>query len=92
MDELPYLRNAIHDWLCRVVASEAPPSSIVAFNIGLFETPDGYSAYLAGCESYDPANDDWATMEAFTPKERYLHWSRVQCTGADWEVVLAEVL
>jgi hypothetical protein len=55
-----------------VISAEAPPSSVVAFNIGLVETFAGYSAYLAGADRYDPDDDDWACDEAFTPRERYV--------------------
>jgi hypothetical protein len=37
----------------------------------LFETPNGYSAYLAESGHYDEEDSDWASDETFTPKERY---------------------
>jgi hypothetical protein len=59
-------------WLRRVCAAETPPASVIAFNIGLFETEDGFSAYLVGAERYDANDGDWACNEAFTARERYL--------------------
>jgi len=66
------LASDVAGWLHRVTANERPPASIVAYNIGLFETEDGYSAYLAGAGRFDPVSGDWACEEAFTPRERYL--------------------
>jgi hypothetical protein len=59
-------------WLRRVTVAESPPPTVLAYNIGLFETEDGYSAYLVGAEQFDPTRGDWACDEAFTPNERYL--------------------
>ena len=59
-------------WLRRVSAAETPPASVVAFNIGLFEAENGFSAYLVGAERYDANDGDWACDEAFTARERYL--------------------
>ena len=50
------VKHAIHArftaWLCRVCAAEAPVASVVAFNIGLLETLEGYCAYLTGAENF----------------------------------------
>ena len=79
----------VSTWLARVTTAKQPPGSIVAYNVGVTETPKGYSAYLIGAEQYDPANDDWACREAFTPKERYLPLPR---GDGNWEQALADVI
>ena len=50
----------ISQWLSNVSGSERPRTQIVAFNVGLFESPDGFVAYLIGSSAYDPVDDDWA--------------------------------
>lgn len=62
--------DAIPAWLGRVCAAENPPGSVVAYNVGLFETRKGYTAYLVGAATFDERNSDWACREAFTPAER----------------------
>ena len=64
-------QTAFAAWLRRVCSTENPPKSVVAYNIGLFETPDGFSAYLIGADQYDESNNDWACRPSFTPRERY---------------------
>lgn len=59
-------------WLSRVVNEERPSASVVAFNVGLFETADGYRVYLMGADSFEEGSGDWACEETFTPRERYL--------------------
>lgn len=66
------LTQRVCAWLERVSAASTPPASVVAYNVGLFETKKGYSAYLIGAERYDEQNGDWACRESFTPAERYL--------------------
>lgn len=59
------------EWLTRVCREDRPRASVIAFNVGLFETAEGYSAYLVGSEQFDPDDGDWACDAAFTPQERY---------------------
>jgi hypothetical protein len=66
------LGDVLVAWLRRVCAGKRPPSSVIAFNIGLFETEGGYEAYLVGAKHFDPDDADWACDEDFTPKERYV--------------------
>lgn len=77
-------------WLDRVCADEVPPQSIAAFYIGLFETPQGYSAYLIGTGEFDDNDSDWACDESFTPKERYFPFSGDEFNN--WEGVLAATI
>jgi hypothetical protein len=63
--------DVIRAWLGRVCSAERPPASVAAYNIGLFETKKGYTAYMVGADQYDEADGDWACRESFTPKDRY---------------------
>jgi hypothetical protein len=86
----PALENAVLDWLRRVSTAEKPPQSVVAYNIGILETEEGYSAYLEGADLYDPDDDDWACDGTFTPKERYVALP-IGGAKATWELVLERV-
>ena len=83
----PAIDDDMLAWLRRVCADEKPPRSVVAYNIGILETEQGYAAYLSGAASYDPDDDDWACDETFTPTERYLAL-RLRPVDASWEVAL----
>lgn len=63
--------DVIATWLGRVCAAENPPESVVAYNVGLFDSEKGYMAYLIGADQYDENDSDWACRESLTPKERY---------------------
>ena len=89
------LDEAVRAWLARIAASESPPPSVVAFNIGLFETADGYEAYLAAADRYDAASGDWACgdwacEESFRPRERYASLA-IAKSEMSWEDFLAAV-
>ncbi len=74
------------EWLKKIAATEVPPADVVAFNVGLFKSDNGYMAYLTGAKTYDPEDDDWACEEDFTPADRYC---AIPAKGADetWEQV-----
>jgi hypothetical protein len=69
---LPQITKAVNTWLGAVAADKKMPRSIVALNVGLFEVPGGYNAYIIGSKTFDPANSDWATSEDYTPHFKYL--------------------
>jgi hypothetical protein len=77
-------------WLERISKKEKPPKSVVAYNIGLFESTNGYSAYLVGADEYSEEDSDWACDETFTPKERYFLLPD-ETKGQAWQVVLDRV-
>lgn len=83
-------RDVISAWLARVCAAKQPSDSVVAYNVGLFETPKGFTAYLVGADRFDPANGDWACRASFTPKERNRPLPGGEFTG--WEQALAAVV
>lgn len=86
------LEQAVQAWLKRVTETEEPPESIVAFNLGLFQTADGYSAYLTGTDHFSDDDDDWACDEKFTPKERYLSLPTMAVKGKKWKLVLTKTV
>jgi len=73
------------EWLGRIIKLESPSAKIIAYNIGLFETENGFSAYLCGAMKYSVRNGDWATEEAFTPKERYFSFPSEFARRIDWK-------
>jgi hypothetical protein len=84
------LESEFAEWLGRVCQVETPPTSVVAYNIGLFLTETGYSAYLVGASRFDEDDGDWACEEAFTPAERYFP---IPSEGFQtWEDVLSAVV
>ena len=84
--------NALKEWLSRVVAAEAPPKDIIAYNIGIFETDQGYSAYLAGSTGFDEDDDDWACEADFSPAERYLKIPADYADDSSWQSILRQVV
>ena len=82
--------DEFNQWLTRISNEEQPPDSVMAYNVGLFETPSGYSAYLVGVATFDEQNGDWACEEVFTPSERYFSISLVE--PQSWDVILADVV
>jgi hypothetical protein len=78
-------------WLALAARGTQPSSSVVAFNIGLLETPDGYSAYLIGANRYDDQGD-WACYETFAPEERFFALPPNEFNGQPWEAVQSRVI
>lgn len=85
----PTVAEKVSAWLGRVVAAGNPPASVVAYNVGLLQTPKGFSAYLVGADRYDEDDGDWACRESFTPAERYLP---LPGGRADWQQVQVAVV
>lgn len=85
MDDEEAIRSAIEAWIAQL-DDEAMPSAIVAVNFGLFETPDGYSAYLTGSSTFDPTDDSWAVNADYAPTAKYLALPRVP-VGGSWQHV-----
>lgn len=78
------LQTSFSAWLDGAGREEIP-SSVAAYNVGLFESENGFTAYLVGAASYDADDPDWACDEAFSPANRYFELPR-DVTGSDWEV------
>ena len=82
------LNLKFNNWLKRINENEKIDSSIIAFNFGIFESPEGYKIYLIGAKKYDENDEDWATYEDYSPKEKYFPLEINTTDGKDWEEVL----
>jgi hypothetical protein len=80
----------ITQWLTDIAKTESPSAGVIAFNIGLFEGEDGYTAYLTGSKEYDPDDPDWACNEDFTPARKYFKLE--SSAGKDWQVIESEIV
>jgi hypothetical protein len=78
---------AFESWLHEIEAHSIP-EGVVAVNLGLFETTDGYAAYLTGSRHYDPEDDSWASSEDFVPKTKYFPAGSA-FSGMPWSDALA---
>ncbi|HEY5675832.1 MAG TPA: hypothetical protein VIR81_03560 [Myxococcales bacterium] len=76
------MTSAIGTWLEEVARVEKPPENIVAYNIGLFESPEGYCAYLSGATRYSEEDPDWARDDTYTPEHRYCVLGELDGRGA----------
>ena len=65
------MTSMLGKWLEEVVRDEKPAATVIAFKIGLFESPEGYCAYLSGAQRYSEEDPEWARDETFTPAHRY---------------------
>lgn len=79
--------HAFAYWLDRIGRENPPSGEINAFNIGIFESPGGYTVYLIGSKEYDSQNDDWACQEDFTPRERYLELPLSFVSEKNWQQI-----
>jgi hypothetical protein len=90
MEGLP-LDAHISNWLGQLLTAQPPPSNIVAFNVGLFETPDGYCAYLSGATRFDASSDNWALEDAYSPSQRELPLPNSLYPFSGWRDALSQV-
>ncbi len=81
------LAGAFESWISEIEAHPIP-EEIVAVNLGLFETADGYAAYITGSRAYDPEDDSWASSEDFVPKAKYFPLGSA-FPGVPWSDALA---
>lgn len=81
-------QEMFNDWLNKIISNENPDKEIIAFNIGLFETENGYSAYFMGARKYDENDSDWACdFGDFTPQNKYLDLSKTELKELSWDEV-----
>lgn len=67
------MKEEIVNWLNEIEKQDGiPPSEVVVFNLGLYESDEGFVMYLVGGFEYNEANDDWATLEMPKQDYRYL--------------------
>ncbi|MCC8113868.1 MAG: hypothetical protein LIP03_07700 [Bacteroidales bacterium] len=88
------MKGLVKEWLERVgeATQKEEVKGIAAYNVGLFESEDGYCAYLMGAKEYDPDDSDWACEEDYTPEERYLPIPATLTEGVEWEAFLNQMV
>lgn len=69
-------QKQIKNWLESLVTDEPFDKTIISFWVGVNKFLDDsenetYAIYLAGCESYDKENIEWATEPTYLPENRY---------------------
>lgn len=84
------LSNDLTLWLADCLAEFPPPESIVAYNVGLFETDEGFCAYLAGAAAYDADDDNWAVDPPYKPA--YFPLPSFAYPFDGWEACLENVI
>ena len=86
-------QDLFNEWLKLILQTEQPNSKIIAYNFGIFESPNGYKLYFAGFESYEKDNDDWAVgLGDFTPRNNYFDLPNHEFKNLEWESVLDRVV
>lgn len=82
------MKIEIIDWLKNIEKQDGtPPDSVIAFNLGLMESDQGYMMYFVGAFEYSEDDDDWACIEPPTKPYRYLKLpDKVQ--NESWETIL----
>lgn len=67
------MEEEILNWIIEIQNIDGtPPSDVIAFNFGIFESDTGYKIYCVGSFEYDENNDDWACIELPSKPYRYL--------------------
>jgi len=78
------MKELLTKWITALEKEVSLQQGLVAFNFGLFESEDGcYAIYLAGAESYDKDDEDWACDTAYQSQPLLLHDDRL--STMDWE-------
>jgi hypothetical protein len=80
------VKSEIEEWIKQI--KERP--DVVAINIGLFQSENGFQAYLVGSNEYDPEDDDWACNEDFVPATKYIDLPFSQ--NVQWESLQSDVV
>jgi hypothetical protein len=82
------MKKEIVDWLNNIEKQDGiPPDSVIAFNLGLMESDQGFMMYFVGAFEYSEDDDDWACIEPPTKPHRYLKLpNKVQ--NETWETIL----
>ncbi|MBI5953548.1 MAG: hypothetical protein HY865_17980 [Chloroflexi bacterium] len=78
------LKALIVDWLTRASKTDVP-QEVVGLNVGLFETPDSYTLYLACCDVFDENDGDWACSECYEHPLRYLEIPSLKTVYPQWD-------
>lgn len=81
------VKDKVERWLKDIAAVESLPNDIVAVNIGMFETENGYGVYMCGSKEYDEEVDDWACDADYEPGEKYLILEGKGFESMAWETM-----
>jgi len=82
------MKKEIVEWLKNIENQDGtPPDSVIAFNLGLMESDQGFLMYFVGAFEYSEDDDDWACIEPPRKPYRYLRLpDKVQ--NESWETIL----
>lgn len=86
------VKDVIEEWLKKIAAAESMPQDIVAVNIGMFESDNGYGVYLRGFKEYDGEDDDWTCKPEYEPREKYLMLAGRGFESMVWETLLHQMI
>jgi len=86
-------QKQFNEWVKSIIVNESPGPKIIVYNFGIFQSKNGYKLYLAGFESYEIENDDWAVgLGDFIPENNYFDLPDKEFTDLDWESVQKRVI
>lgn len=86
------VKDVIEEWLKKIAAAESMPQDIVAVNIGMFESDNGYEVYMCGFKEYDGEDDDWTCKPEYEPREKYLMLAGRGFESMVWETLLHQMI
>lgn len=86
------VKDVIEEWLKKIAAAESIPQDIVAVNIGMFESDNGYGVYMCGFKEYDGEDDDWTCKPEYEPREKYLMLAGRGFESMVWETLLHQMI
>lgn len=86
------VKDKVERWLKNIAAVESLSDDIVAVNIGMFETENGYGVYMCGSKEYDEEDDDWACDADYEPGEKYLILEGKGFESMAWETLLNQMV
>lgn len=86
------VKDVIEEWLKKIAAAESMPQDIVAVNIGMFESDNGYGVYMCGFKEYDGEDDDWTCKPEYEPHEKYLMLAGRGFESMVWETLLHQMI
>lgn len=81
----------IQDWLFKICETENPDDSIIAYNLGIFESDSGYTVYLTGSKEFDKDDSDWVLNDDFEPVQKYCPLPPDEYQNLKWEQVLNRI-
>lgn len=83
-------KTNFQNWLAKIIESENPDESIIAYYFGIFKGEAHYTVYLIGSSSYDPQDSHSASNNDFEPTNKYFDLPN-DFDNLRWNVVLEEV-